>query len=743
MSRYAFFLLLFLMASISYSQTRRALLVGIDVYKPADVQMAETRGGWCNLDGCVNDAKAIEEIIISRFGFDKKNISTVYDQEAKRKRIIEELGKLIEVSQKNDVVFIYYAGHGSQVYNSMSKEESGDMKDESIVPADLLDIRDKELAALFNKLIDKGVVLTLIFDSCHSGSIARGNNLPEAFKTRHINGSAIDARDPSEPPKPEDRGALVLSAAQPEQLAKEAVDDNGNPHGAFTVALIKALNSSSAGEPVEVLFLRLKAIMQANGSNQEPVMGADKSRRRQGLFGNDLTNISGKTVVAILKNNGTENIEIQGGWAIGLNENCQLKKSDGNATLIITKVTGMAKSVAKLTSGSADEVKPGDLFEVSTWSAANSSSLKVWFPPNSYTYPEILKIAQDVSKISDNKSYTWISDPAKTQPDYVIQYFNGKWIASGPENKVIEMGTSPTSEMIVKKIPKNSSIYLQLPPTKELTDKLQIGTGSVNDAIGVAKNSHEAHYILVGKFIGNTINYAWMRPNVTEADTAFLAATPIRTDWVEIKNAGDFQKAADKLTDFTLRLGKINSWLNISSPPDDGSFPFSLALKNTADGSYKTSGAVYNGEQYSLVLTTNKELLKQWTGESRYVYVFIIDINGKSQQIFPSQNTGNEGNKLPGNSYENEEEIPLGKISFTISAPFGVDSYFLVTSDEAVNNFQAFNNEGVVTPNNTRGGSDLDKLLNTVGSGSRGISQNTTPLNWSVQKLLIKSKEKK
>lgn len=181
----------------------------------------------------------------------------------------------------------------------------------------------------------------------------------------------------------------------------------------------------------------------------------------------------------------------------------------------------------------------------------------------------------------------------------------------------------------------------------------------------------------------------------------------------------------------------------MASPPDDGSFPFELALKNASDGKYLSSGTVYNGEKFSLVLTSTKERLKKWTGKSRYIYVFIIDVNGKSQQIFPSQNTGNEGNKLPNKTYDYEEEIPLGQITFSISPPFGVDSYFLVTSDEAINNFQAFNSDGVVTVNNTRGGSDLDKLLNTVGCGSRGITQNATPLNWSVQKLLIKSKEKK
>ena len=153
-----------------FSQTKRALIIGIDIYNPANEQLATSRGGWTNLDGCVNDAKAISDIITGRFGFENKNIKSLFNQEAKRDDIIKEIQNLIDNSQKGDIVLIYYAGHGSQVYNSLSSEM--DKEDESIVPANMIDIRDKEMAALYNKLLDKGVILTLIFDSCHSGSIA-------------------------------------------------------------------------------------------------------------------------------------------------------------------------------------------------------------------------------------------------------------------------------------------------------------------------------------------------------------------------------------------------------------------------------------------------------------------------------------------------------------------------------------------------------------------------------------------
>jgi hypothetical protein len=738
--RFALSFVLISIFSVSFSQTKWALLVGVDVYQPPNVaEVEKTRGGWTNLDGCVNDAKAVGEIIKSRFGFDEKNMTTIYDQDAKREKIIAAVQKLIDNAQKGDVVFIYYAGHGSQVYNSLSPET--DKEDESIVPADMLDIRDKEFAALFNKFIDKGVILTLIFDSCHSGSIARGNSVPEAFKTRHINGSTVDAKDPSTPLVPENRGALIFSAAQPEQLAKEAKDDQGNPHGAFTVALIKALNASSVNEPAEIIFLRVKAIMQANGSTQEPVMGGNETRRKQGLFGQDLTAVAGKTVIAVSKNSGTDNIELQGGWALGINPNCELKKVGANnkETIVITEVSALAKCKAKLAAGDINNIKSGDLFEITKWASPNKPNLRVWFPANTYKYEELIKLAKNLATIANNKNYTWVTDPTKVAPQYIIQFYKDSWKLTGPNGKIEELGKNPTAESILKKIPKNSSLFFQLPPTVELQSEIKLGANTENSAVEITNDPLSANYILSGFYDNLILKYAWVKPNLTVDDTSFASTLPLRTDWFESKRPEDLKSVGDNLTQYALRLGKINAWLNLNSPPDDGTYPFGLALKNTKTGAYVSSGSVRGGEQYGLVLTTNKDLLKKWTGKSRYVYVFTVDVSGRTQQIFPPQNNGNEGNKLPNKTYDFENEISLGNVSFTISEPYGVDSYFMITSEEAINNFQAFNSEGVVT-RGVAGSNQLESLLNGVGAATRGISNNAVPVTWSFQRIAITSK---
>ena len=75
--------------------------------------------------------------------------------------------QLLQKTNKGEIAFIYYSGHGSQVRNSLSLKH--DQMDETMVPIDtwkegVSDIRDKELAKMFNRFVDKGIILTVVFD---------------------------------------------------------------------------------------------------------------------------------------------------------------------------------------------------------------------------------------------------------------------------------------------------------------------------------------------------------------------------------------------------------------------------------------------------------------------------------------------------------------------------------------------------------------------------------------------------
>ena len=152
-------LLIFLLIAVNQIITavgiQRALVIGIDIYNPKEIQ-----GRWQNLDGCANDALSVKQVLEARYGFRDENIKKLINSEASRDSILGGFEKLLTNSEAGDIAVIYYAGHGSQVRNSLSEEK--DLKDETMVPADSYlgakDIRDKELALIFNKSADSTMI---------------------------------------------------------------------------------------------------------------------------------------------------------------------------------------------------------------------------------------------------------------------------------------------------------------------------------------------------------------------------------------------------------------------------------------------------------------------------------------------------------------------------------------------------------------------------------------------------------
>src|SRR6202034_3235506 len=73
--------------------------------------------------------------------------------------------------------------------------------DSTLVPADAwtggYDVRDRELTRIFNAALDKGVMLTVILDSCHSGAFTRGIPLSPKVRERML---PYDPRDINEAP---------------------------------------------------------------------------------------------------------------------------------------------------------------------------------------------------------------------------------------------------------------------------------------------------------------------------------------------------------------------------------------------------------------------------------------------------------------------------------------------------------------------------------------------------------------
>ena len=132
--------------------------------------------GWDGaLKGCEADATAFEGLARS-MGFNPKKLLT---REATRQNVTKEIGSAAAHLKTGDYFFLSYSGHGSQVRDLSGDEKEdadiglADRRDETwcLYDAQLLDDELYELWSLFND----GVRIFVISDSCHSGTVTRGD----------------------------------------------------------------------------------------------------------------------------------------------------------------------------------------------------------------------------------------------------------------------------------------------------------------------------------------------------------------------------------------------------------------------------------------------------------------------------------------------------------------------------------------------------------------------------------------
>lgn len=67
---------------------------------------------WPRLSSAVNDAKAVRDVLLRRYYFDKYHLIELYDEDATRRNIIDKLRFLSRRVGPDDSIVIFYAGHG-------------------------------------------------------------------------------------------------------------------------------------------------------------------------------------------------------------------------------------------------------------------------------------------------------------------------------------------------------------------------------------------------------------------------------------------------------------------------------------------------------------------------------------------------------------------------------------------------------------------------------------------------------
>ncbi len=734
-----------LLAQQADAQTKHALLIAINQYEPQGGlpknSEAGSRSGFSNLEGCINDAQAMKSLLLSRFGFVGQNITEVYNQEATRKRMMDEVAKLTERVKEGDVVFIFYAGHGSQQPNSLSPEY--DKLDETLVPADawknpLSDIRDKEQRLWYNGLLGKGVNLTVIFDCCHSGSMSRGGepvyNRP---KFRKIQMNPNDAKDAFLPPAPEtvagDR-LLVISAAQDTELAAEATDGDGLQHGAFTMALMTAAGQSPTSVSVGNLFTAIRNILKSNGVAQEPQIVGTETRLKQNLLGIPSAGLTNRTIVSLRKSADGKGWEISAGSGLGLRKGNEFGMVGKNETVIkIDSIIGVAASTVRLIKGNEKDLEAGRFFELTNWVSEEKPLLTIYVPENPFDYAGVQKIAAQYAALRKATPGKWVDNLKTVVPDVSGWYYKGR-LQMQVKGDLVNAATWKEFEATVSKPGIRTAIFF-LPVPSELKKGLSKyflpGT-----SYQMTNDPALAQYHVSGQ-LDEAGQPAYYLMNRASAAKDSLEALPNETNRhvLNSPSQGEIDGLANKLFEYAVRIGRVRGWLQVSGPGNND-FPFELVVTDSV-GHAAGSEGVKLGVTATLKMVATAQINNPLLDiKDKYVYAFGIDKDGAMALLYPEKGSGE---KFPKRGPDGViiPEYTLGE--YTVIEPAGIDNFFVLAVKDPIPNPQSiFNQEGVITARNASLKGLLDPLIN-MGTRSVKLGRTETGNDWNLLRLTVKS----
>ncbi len=222
---------------------------------------------WPHLSTAVTDAKAVKDVLLKRYYFNKYHVIELYDEEATRKNILAKLRYLSRRVGPEDSVVVFYSGHGR--VDSVQQEGSwvpveGGVEDKSSW------ITNKEISNYLNIDAIKAKHVLLIVDSCFSGSSYKG-----------IRGRLPRVTDKFIKQAYKHTSRQVISSGWLKPMKTDGFSDNS----VFTHFLVKGLEENT--DPFLIpsgLFKIIKSGVEER-TDQVPMVGTLKDTGEQGEGG--------------------------------------------------------------------------------------------------------------------------------------------------------------------------------------------------------------------------------------------------------------------------------------------------------------------------------------------------------------------------------------------------------------------------------------------------------------------------
>lgn len=221
-----------------------AICVGINNYS--------WLGSASNLGGCIEDAKDWARLFRDFYRFDDIHLLT--DAAATPHAVRSAMSRVVERAVAGDTVVFTYSGHGTRVADTDGDEPDG--YDEAIVLHGSL-YTDDELAGDL-KMFASDIPVTVIADSCHSGTMMRllppTDPASDGLRPRFVDASAFKREGSPRPLRTlshrfgaprGDSGPrnILLAGCKATETSMDAFLDNAY-HGALTYHAVRLLREN-------------------------------------------------------------------------------------------------------------------------------------------------------------------------------------------------------------------------------------------------------------------------------------------------------------------------------------------------------------------------------------------------------------------------------------------------------------------------------------------------------------------
>lgn len=230
------------------------LVIGIDKYSQ-----------WPPLRNSVHDSKAVRDMLMEHYMFDREYVMELYDEQATRENIIKRFEELAEKVEANDNVLIYYAGHGE---HNQTFEQGYWIPVDAAKQSTAQYLQNTDLQTFLGAISSKSILV--ISDACYSGTLFPGGVKSLSYECTH--------RYLREVVKLKARQALTSGG-------KEPVMDGGvfiDQHSIFAHYLIDRLGKNTDKYlTASTLYERLKDRV-SNKSLQTPECNAIQNTGDQG-----------------------------------------------------------------------------------------------------------------------------------------------------------------------------------------------------------------------------------------------------------------------------------------------------------------------------------------------------------------------------------------------------------------------------------------------------------------------------